>query len=336
MQLYSDALNEPAGDDDTPVTFVIEPGETAGQIAERLAAAGLIVDAEVFRRYLQVEGLDTSLEVGSYVLRQTMTVPEIAQALQSGARPEIEVTIREGLRLEEIAASVAVQTGIPAAEFVQMATSGWRNTDLVSHLFLSSLPPDASLEGFLLPDTYRFLEDATAYDVIARMLLTFSERVTSEMQLAAANRGLTVYEMINLASIVEREAVIASERPIIAGVYYNRLDYGWFLNADPTVQYGLGYNESTGEWWRRLYFNELGISSLAEVDHPYNTYRYLGLPPGPICSPGLASIEAVAFPVESDYFYFMADCTLNDGTHLFAVTEEEHFANYATCGGSSP
>jgi UPF0755 protein len=176
----------------------------------------------------------------------------------------------------------------------------------------------------------------TAYDVVARMLATFDARVTEEMRLSAANQGLTVHQLVTLASLVEREAVIPEERPIIASVFLNRLRNGWLLNADPTVQYALGYDERTGTWWRRLYFDELGVNSLADIDHPYNTYRYPGLPPGPICSPGLASIQASAFPAQTDYFYFIADCHKNDGSHLFARTEEEHNANYASCGGTVP
>ncbi|HIE37730.1 MAG TPA: endolytic transglycosylase MltG [Anaerolineales bacterium] len=336
IQMHAEELARPAGSDDTPVTFVIEPGETAMEVAQRLQEAGLVSDAELFRRYLQYEELDAGLEAGTFTLRQTMTIPEIALALQSGQRPDRVVTIREGLRLEEVAAEVSAQTGIPEPEFLALVTAGWRGTELSGHDFLASLPPTATLEGFLLPETYRLPEEAAAYDVVARMLTTFGERVTPEMRLAAANRGLSVYEMVTLASIVEREAVVPEERPIIAGVYFNRLEAGWLLNADPTVQYGLGYDEETGQWWRTLYFDALGVNSLAEVDHPYNTYRYPGLPPGPICSPGLASLEAVAYPADTDYFYFIADCHANDGSHLFAVTEEEHYANYAACGGEAP
>lgn len=333
LEMHADQLEQPAGTDDTPLTFVIDLGETAGQIAERLEAMGLITNAELFRRYLQAEGMDAGLEVGSYTLRQTMTIPEIAEALQSGQVPEQVVTIPEGLRLEQVAIQVAAQTDIAEAEFLNLATTGWREAGYDSYEFLASVPPTATLEGFLFPETYRLPEEATAEDVLERMLSTFDQRVTSEMRLSAANRGLSVYQMVTLASIVEREAVIDDERPIIAGVYFNRLDSGWLLNADPTVQYGLGYDEASGQWWRRLYFDQLGVTSLSEVDHAYNTYRYVGLPPGPICSPGLASIQAVAFPVGTDYYYFMADCNADDGSHLFAATEEEHNANYAACGG---
>ncbi len=336
IQIHADELERPAGSDDTPVTFVVESGETAVEVAERLQTMGLVTDAELFRRYLQYEGLDAGIEAGTFTLRQTMTIPEIARALQSGQRPERVVAVREGLRLEQVAEEIAAQTGIPEADFVALATTGWRDTDLADHDFLASVPATATLEGFLFPETYRLPEEVAAYDVVARMLMTFDERVTTEMRLSAANQGLSVYEMVTLASIVEREAVIDEERPIIAGVYFNRLRNGWLLGADPTVQYGLGYDEETGQWWRTLYFDALGVSSLAEIDNPYNTYRYVGLPPGPICSPGLASIQAVAYPADTDYFYFIANCHANDGSHLFAVTEEEHYANFTSCGGEAP
>ncbi len=336
IQVHAADLERPAGNDDTPVTFTIQPGETAVDVARRLQEAGLVSDAELFRRYLQYEGLDAGLEAGTFTLRQTMTIPEVAQALQRGQRPEVAITVREGLRLEEVAASVAAQAGIPENDFLALVTNGWRQTDLGSYDFLASLPPEATLEGFLFPETYRLPEDATAYDVVARMLTTFHERVTMDTQMAAANQGLTVYQLVTLASIVEREAVLQEERPIIASVYFNRLRNSWLLNADPTVQYALGYDASSGQWWRTLYFDQLGITSLADIDSPYNTYRYPGLPPGPICSPGLASIEAVARPATTDYFYFLANCQANDGSHLFAATEEEHFANYAACGGVAP
>jgi UPF0755 protein len=336
IKMHAEELQRPAGTDDTPVTFVVQPGETAASVAQRLQEAGLISNAELFRRYLQYKGMDAGLEAGTYTLRQTMTIPEIAEALQTGLRPERVVTIREGLRLEEVAAAVAVQTGIAEADFIAIVTTGWRATDLKDYPFLADLPPGATLEGYLFPETYRLPEEVTAYDVVARMLATFDARVTEEMRLGAANQGLTVHQLVTLASLVEREAVIPEERPVIAGVFFNRLRNGWLLNADPTVQYALGYDEKSGKWWRRLYFDELGVNSLADIDHPYNTYRYPGLPPGPICSPGLASIQASAFPAQTDYFYFLADCHKKDGSHLFARTEEEHNANYASCGGTVP
>ncbi len=316
-------LEQPAGNDDTPVTFVIEPGETAADIAARLEEEGFVSDAELFRRYAQYHELDAGIEAGAFTLRQTMTIPQIAQALQSGQRPEQSITIQEGLRLEQVAAEVAEQTDILQEDFLTLATIGWRDNDFTFD-FLTDLPPDATLEGFLFPETYRLPENPTALDILARMLETFDARVPAEMQTAAANQGLNVYELVILASIVEREAVLDTERPLIAGVYHNRVANGWFLNADPTIQYALNQMD---DWWPVLTLQDL------ELDSAYNTYRNVGLPPRPICSPGLASIQASAYPTETDYFFFLADCVKNDGSHLFAVTREEHNANYQMCGG---
>jgi UPF0755 protein len=320
-------LEQSAGEDDTPVSFTISSGETVAQIATRLQEEGLVVDAELFRRYVQYHEMDTTIEAGEFNLRQTMTIPEVAQALQRGLGIEQVVTIQEGLRLEQVAAVVAAQTTIPEDEFLALTTTDWQTAGF-PYDFLFELPPDATLEGFLFPETYRLPEEATAMDLLSRMLETFDARVTPDMRAAAAAQGMNLYEWIKVASIVEREAVLNEERPFIAGVYYNRLTSDWpLLSACPTVQYALG---SPDEWWPTITLDD------TEIDSPYNTYRNLGLPPGPICSPGLASIEATAYPAETDYFYFLVDCTKDDGSHLFAVTEEEHLDNYAMCGGGVP
>ena len=330
IRFYLDAkaaeLEQPAGRDDTPLTFIVEPGETAVEIATRLKQEDLVSDAELFRRYLQYHGLDADIEAGEFTLSQTMTIPEIAQALQRGQQPEQVVTIQEGLRLEQVAAVVATQTSIPQDDFLALVTTGWREVGFTFD-FLVDLSPTTTLEGFLFPETYRLSEDGTAVDLLRRMLETFDERVTPEMRAAAANHGLNVYELVTLASIVEREAVLDEERPLVAGVYRNRLEANWFLGACPTVQYALG---GVGDWWPSLTLDDL------ELDSPYNTYRNLGLPPGPLCSPGLASIQSSAYPADTDYYFFLVDCTKDDGSHLFAVTEEEHLGNYQMCDGGVP
>jgi UPF0755 protein len=169
------------------------------------------------------------------------------------------------------------------------------------------------------------------------MLATFDARVTEEMRLSAANQGLTVHQLVTLASLVEREAVIPEERPIIASVFLNRLRNGWLLNADPTVQYALGYDERTGTWWRRLYFDELGVNSLADIDPPVQHLPLpLACPLAPSAARDWRPSRRQPSPAQTDYFYFIADCHKNDGSHLFARTEEEHNANYASCGGTVP
>lgn len=330
----SDALEQPAGSDDTPITFTIASGESVATIAGNLKAMGLIKDTELFRRYSQVKGLDAGIQAGTYTLRKTMTIPEIARTLQKANAPDQQITIPEGKRLEEVAVIVEEQTTIPADAFLQMAQTGWQGTEWrQTYIFLAQMPVTGTLEGLLFPDTYRLPLDATAYDLIDRMLENFESKVTPEMQQQFAVHGLSFYEGITLAAIVEREAVIDAERPVIAGVFHNRLRDGWPLASCPTVQYALGYRPDEEDWWKsQLFFGDLEVAS------PYNTYRNLGLPPAPIASPGLRSIEAAANPTETTYYFFMVDCTKNDGSHFFAETEVEHLQNFTACGGviSSP
>lgn len=334
LDSHAQALDTPAGTDATPIEFTVAPGMGVSDIATALYARGLISDAELFRRYVQSRGWDTSLQAGTYTLQATMTIPEIARILAEGKVAETNVTVPEGKRLEEVAALVETQAGIPAAEFLAFVRAGWRSSDLpVRYEFLAALPQEASLEGYLFPETYRLPQHATPHDLVSRMLELFDARVTPELRADFTAQGLSLHEAVTLASIVEREAVLDAERPLIASVYYNRLRAGWTLSACPTVQYALGYRADEGTWWKRvLYYSDL------EIDSPYNTYRHVGLPPGPIASPGLASLRAVARPATTEYFFFMVECEKSDGSHVFARTEEEHMANFARCGGviSSP
>ncbi len=333
LQTYIDgkqaALEAPFGTDESPVTFTVQPGQSVAEVAGNLKANHLISDTELFRRYVQYKQLDAGIQAGTYTLRQTMTIPEIARALQKAEAPDQQVLVPEGKRLEEVAELVADQTNITSTDFLAMAQTGWRGTDLVqTYDFLSQIPITSTLEGFLFPDTYRVAQGATAYDLINKMLENFGQQVTPSLRDSFTVQGMSLYEGITLASIVEREAVVASERPLISGVYHNRLRDGWYLSADPTVQYALGYQPDEDSWWKHfITFDDLEVSS------PYNTYRNLGLPPTPIANPGFDAIQAAAEPTETGYYFFMVDCTKTDNSHVFATTEEEHLANYARCGG---
>ncbi len=317
-------LERPAGTDPTPLTFTIHPGQSVTEVAQNLEAVGLIRDAFLFRAYVRYRGLDREIEAGEYTLNKTMTIPQIAEALRSGRKAEWTVRIREGLRLEEVAEAIAAQTHLSAQAVLESARHGlrWR----ADFPFLADLPPGATLEGYLFPDTYRLARDATAEDIIRRMLENFGRKMTPEKIAAARARGLSLHQVVTLASIVEREAALPEERPLIASVFLNRLAAGMKLDADPTVQYALGYQPDQKTWWK----SPLTLDDL-QVDSPYNTYRYPGLPPGPIANPGLASIEAVLNPAATDYLYFMADCIKKDGSHWFARTQEEHLNNFRRC-----
>ncbi len=331
LSMHQAELNQPAGDDSTPVAFIVEPGETASDVAERLAGEGLIANAEVFRRFMTYHGLDVGLEAGTYSLRSTMTMHEIGQALQQGGSQGVTVTIPEGWRLEQVAWLLEQQGLMRSDDFIAQARAA-----TYDYPWLAGRPQGTSLEGFLFPDTYELASDATPAQVIELMLATFDVHVAPEIVGRLAGRAMfdielgdyrpmTPYDIVTIASIVEREAVIAEERPIIASVYYNRLDPAHVeetalrLSADPTVQYAKGYDPETGNWWNPMLPGE-GLT----LDSPYNTFREQGLPPGPICSPGLASVLAALNPEDTDYLYFHA---VGDGSHVFAATLEEHLRN---------
>jgi len=322
VSLYLDfrrsELNTPAGSDPAAIVFTVEPGESVGQIASRLQSEGLVRDAQLFRLYLRYAKLDSGVEAGQFTLKKTMTIPEIAQALQSGKRDELTLTIPEGRRLEEVAILVEQQTPISATTFLSLARNAGQWVS--QYPFLAELPPDASLEGYLFPDTYRLPKDVTASDVIARMLANLDHRITPVMRDELASQKRTLFEAVTLASIVEREAVVEKERPLIAGVYMNRLVSGMALDADPTVQYGIASAKKQAPWWPQLTQEDYRAAK-----SPYNTYLNPGLPPGPIANPGLSSLQAAIEPAKTPYYFFRAACS-RDGTHLFSKTLEEHAA----------
>lgn len=327
LRFEGEDAQAPVSDDPTPVTFTVFPGETATQISQHLEDQELIRDASLFRVLLRVRGLDTQLEAGDHQLRRNMSMAETMAALQEGRPPTVTLTIPEGWRAEQIAGLLA-ETGLANPDaFLRLVRTGAGFDPKTAvdrrYDFLADRPEGVtSLEGYLFPDTYEFASDATAADVIDRMLTTFGERFGPEMQQRVRDQGLSVYQAVTLASIVEREAQVPDERTIIAGVFHNRIDAGMYLNADPTIQYALGYQEDAGQWWKRpLYLEDL------EVDSPYNTYTHVGLPPGPICNPGLAVLQAVVQPAETDYYYFVANDVAGDGSHVFARTLEEQNAN---------
>ncbi len=314
---------DPAGG---PRQFVVQPGSTARTIAENLAGAGLIGDARLFEAFVRANGLAPRLQAGAYQLSPSMTVPQIAQALQNARAPEIVVRVGEGWRLEQTADFLSQRTPLDGAEYKERALTGdLSGLDATKYGFLALRPAGANLEGFLYPDTYRLpAEDTTVLDLLARQLDNFSERVMPawEAAQAAGATQLTLHQVLTVASIVEREAVVDDERPLIAAVYLNRVARGMRLQADPTVQYAMGYQADTGRWWKTPVY----LEEYDKVVSPYNTYKVPGLPPGPICSPSLKSIQAVLAPAEHNYLYFVAEPG-GTGRHVFAETYEEHLEN---------
>lgn len=315
--IRSGDVSKAVSNDPTPQRFVVEPGMSVAEIGQRLAAQGLIRDGELFRIYMRLNGLDAGVKAGAFTLRPNMSIEQIALALQRSQANEVQITLPEGLRREEIADLLQQQIGVSADEFKRLTQ---RASDY-SYAFLQGLPDDATLEGYLFPDTYRLPENPTAQDVVLRMLDNF-EAKAGLLLTNAASQNRTSRDIVTMASIVEREAVIASERPTIASVYWNRLGIGQPLQADPTTQFALGYQPDQQTWWKKgLTLDDLKYEDPAG----YNTYVNPALPPGPIASPGLSALQAALQPAQTNFFYFVAACN-GDGTHQFSITFEEHRA----------
>lgn len=317
LLLNEQDLTQPVGTSGTGQAIEIRMGQSPLDIARRLQEGGLIRSAEAFTNYLIYSGLDTTLQAGKYRLSPSLSAIEIARALQDATPREVTLTILEGWRLEEIAASLPT-TGLEfSPEAFMQAASGRPN----NFRFLDQVPETQSVEGLLFPGSYLLPREATAPEVVGMLLDQFRQHLTPEIREGFQHQGLNVYQAVILASIVEREAVVGDEMPLIASVFLNRLALGMPLEADSTVQYALGYQPDQDTWWK----NPLAARDL-EVDSPHNTYRNPGLPPGPIANPGLTALKAVAFPAQTDYLYFRASCD-GSGEHRFAQTFEEHLQN---------
>ena len=297
--------------------FQIDQGESVSLVCLRLEQEGLIRDAELLRTYLVYVGLDRYLQAGQFELTPKMSPIKIAAELLDATPDEGVITILPGWRIEEVAENVAGSgLMISAEEFITAAYAP-------SSYYFSFLPIEQvnSLEGLLFPGTYTLLREASLDDLIPMILTEFSQNIDTSLLEGFTRQGLNLYDAVTLASIVEKEAVVDDEKPLIASVFFNRLAAGMRLETDPTVQYALGYQDDVQTWWK----SPLSLADLAVVS-PYNTYTVIGLPPTPICNPDLGSLSAVAFPAETPYFYFRAACD-ESGRHNFAITYEEHLNN---------
>ena len=285
-----------------PQTVEIEYGSGMGRITALLQARGLLRDPLAFRVWAKLTGGERSVKAGAYALAPSMSVPRILSVLTDGRELTVRVTIPEGSSLKEIAAMLD-RAGVAApGTFLARAKDP---------ALLGEVAPDArgSLEGFLFPDTYFFSRTAGVDEAIRMMAARFEGILTPEMRARARAMGRSLREIVIMASLVEREAKRPADRPLIASVFYNRLRLGMPLQSCATVQYALGTHKD------RLLYEDLHVAS------PYNTYLYPGLPPGPIDSPGLASLQAALNPAPGDYLYFVAK---PDGTHVFSASYREH------------
>lgn len=311
-------LLEPIGTPDESVLFSIEFNQPTDVIISNLDASGLIADASLFRDYLVYSGLDTQLQAGSYQLSRGMSAVEIAQTLLDSTPLFVTISILPGWRLEEIAASLPT-TGIEITpdQFIQAAYQRYPSLPITEEI-----PMGATMEGFFPPGMYEVERTIRAEQLVPFLLEKFEQSLPPKTRQGIADQGLTLHQGLVLASIIQREAVTQEEMPVIASVFFNRLEIAMKLETDPTVQYALGYNTAQNSWWT----NPLTYADL-EVVSPYNTYLYNGLPPAPISNPSLAALQAVAFPAQTPYYFFRAACD-GSGRHNFSETFEQHL-NFA-------
>jgi UPF0755 protein len=341
-----DKLTAPASTDPAQVEFTVVRGDTALTIGSRLEEEGLLADQRAFVLLATERGLTGDLQQGTFLLRKNLTPDEMVTALLAPpAIPYVDIDLRTGLRLEQITAKLQTIAGLEmdAQDFYDLASDP--PADLVAdHPWLVDVrkhaPKDASLEGFLWPASYRVLPDTTAEELIRLMLDGFIKAVGEDRLDVAKERGLDIYEVMTLASIVEREAVLEEERPRIAGVYQNRIDKlpgvkTGLLNADPTVIWAadtVNLADRAFESWKEYVFWTVPETALAKLELPeslagYNSYVVPELPPGPIATPTLASIDAALDPdTEDKYIYFLA-IPDGGGAHVFAKSKKEHDAN---------
>lgn len=288
----------------------IAPGSSTRAIGELLVETGVVRDRTTFRVSLWRTDAARTLKAGTYRFDRPMAALDVVEKIARGETWAQRLTFPEGLTVGEMARIFEQQGFGPADAFIDAARD--------PQAILSFDPGATDLEGYLFPETYLLPPKTSAERLVHLMVARFLQLFTLEMQQRAEARGLTPRDVVTLASIVEKETAAPSERPIVAAVYLNRLRIGMGLQSDPTVIYGLS---KAGRYNGNLTREGL------EFDSPYNTYRYRGLPPGPIASPGLASLQAVVAPADVDYLYFVSR---NDGSHVFSRTLAEHNRNVRT------
>ena len=293
-----DLVREPTA---PPATLDVPPGASADWIARQLAGHGFVRHPLVFRAFVHGRGVGQSLRAGEYALDSSLSLAAVVDKMVRGDVVRRDITFPEGKNLAE-AAKIVDAKKLDGAAFLRAA----KDPSLIC-----DLDPEAEdLEGYLFPDTYRLTKGMRGEEILVRMVQRFREKVATPAILARARaRGLSLHELVTLASIIEKEAVLDHERRVIAGVFWNRLQRNMPLQADPTVAYAVGKD------------GRAPTRTDLQVDHPFNTYRYRGLPPGPIANPGLASVEAALAPADVPYLFFVS---IDDRQHHFSTTLEEH------------
>ena len=295
--------------------FVISKGEGVNQISQNLKDKGVIKNSFVFETYAFLKGVESKFQAASYDLPEVANIKRLVDILTTGQKgDEWELTVIEGLTVEEIADLLEEADKFESDEF--LGAIGYVRGDRINfssrYDFLKDKSKEVSLEGYLFPDTYRFFPDATIEDVVSKMLNNFDKKLTSKMREDIEKQDKIIFDIIIMASIIEREVRTEDDRPIVSGIFWNRFEAGRALQADSTVNY------ITGKKTPAVSLDDL------QIDSAYNTYKYAGLTPGPISNPGIASIVAAIYPEDSEYWYFLTD---KEGNVHYAEDFEKHVEN---------
>lgn len=302
---YTDTKSEPG----KPVTITVPEGATVPDIAALLKENGLIKHEIVFRLKLKLAGDNVVLNYGTYTMDDGMCLNDIIKTLSGpAAQKGVNIVIPEGFSAEQIAARLEASGLCTAGEFMEALNAEY------SYDFIKYIPQGEykyKLQGFLFPETYLIFDNATAYDIVNIMLAEFEKRYTSEVGAIDS----TIFEKVNKAALIEKEAMLDRERPIIAGVIENRLKAGMPLQIDAAIVYAISEGAFDVE---QVLYKDL------EIDSPYNIYKNKGLPAGPICNPGITSLKVAASPESHSYLFYHTDTTKNDGSHIFTETYDEH------------
>ncbi|XOU94660.1 MAG: endolytic transglycosylase MltG [Candidatus Kerfeldbacteria bacterium] len=317
--LYFTKINSSVSDSEEIKIFSVKSGEGVKVISANLKDEEIINSSYIFEWYVYLGGSESKFLAGDYELMASLNIKEVVEIMTLGqSQAEIEITIIEGWKSDEIDKYLASQDIIERGAFIAKSNIIDTRTIIVDkeYSFLDGKPSNQGLEGYLFPDTYRIFKDSTSVDIIKRMLNNFETKFTDQMKQDSEIGNMTVYEIITLASIIEKEVSNDEDRKNVASVFYNRLNNGMGLQSDATVNY------VTKEDRPQPTLEDL------EVDSPYNTYMYRDLPPGPISNPSLSSIMAAIYPADTNYFYFLNKIN-DDGSTVFSNTYDEHLNNKA-------
>jgi UPF0755 protein len=298
-------------------TFEVKSGEGVKEIGQALENAQLVRGRYYFDYYVWKSGSQGKIKAGKYELKGSMTIPEIVQVMSLGeiVSNEVKVTFPEGISAKEMA-DILSQKGFKGDEFLNETKSG--SNIKADYDFLKDRPSGAGLEGFFFPDTYIFFKDAKPGDIASRLLRNFEEKLTAQMRTDISAQGKNIFQIVTMASILEKEVRTPEDMKIVSGIFWDRIDAGMPLQSCATIAYVLGREKK-----------QYSIED-TRTPSPYNTYLNKGLPPGPIDNPGMNALQAAVYPAKTDYIYFLSDPAT--GKTIFSKTLEEHAANKVKYG----